>query len=67
MGTFQAPSEALVAEKAAFGASRLERWFGRAPVGRVAHAVLAKSREYQRSGRMQTTISFVPSGLVLST
>jgi sulfide:quinone oxidoreductase len=32
--TFQAPSEALVAEKAAFGASRLERWFGRAPVGR---------------------------------
>jgi sulfide:quinone oxidoreductase len=34
VGTFQAPSEALVAEKAAFGASRLERWFGRAPVGR---------------------------------
>ena len=34
VGTFQAPSEALVAEKADFGASRLERWFGRAPVGR---------------------------------
>ena len=34
VGTFQAPSEPLVAEKAAFGASRLERWFGRAPVGR---------------------------------
>ena len=34
VGTFQAPSEALVAEKAEFGASRLERWFGRAPVGR---------------------------------
>jgi hypothetical protein len=28
VGTFQAPSEALVAEKAHFGASRLERWFG---------------------------------------
>jgi sulfide:quinone oxidoreductase len=28
-GTFQAPSEALVAEKAHFGASRLQRWFGR--------------------------------------
>jgi sulfide:quinone oxidoreductase len=28
VGTFQAPSEALVAEKAYFGASRLERWFG---------------------------------------
>jgi sulfide:quinone oxidoreductase len=27
-GTFQAPSEALVAEKAAFGSSRLQRWFG---------------------------------------
>ena len=26
-GTFQPPSEALVAEKAAFGASRLARWF----------------------------------------
>lgn len=29
-GTFQAPSEALVAEKARFGSSRIERWFGRA-------------------------------------
>jgi len=28
-GTFQAPSEALVAEKARFGESRLQRWFGR--------------------------------------
>jgi sulfide:quinone oxidoreductase len=28
-GTFQAPSEGLVAEKAHFGASRLQRWFGR--------------------------------------
>jgi len=28
-GTFQAPSAALVAEKALFGASRLHRWFGR--------------------------------------
>jgi sulfide:quinone oxidoreductase len=28
-GTFQPASEALVAEKARFGASRLERWFGR--------------------------------------
>jgi sulfide:quinone oxidoreductase len=28
-GTFQAPSEALVAEKAHFGSSRLQRWFGR--------------------------------------
>jgi sulfide:quinone oxidoreductase len=28
VGTFQPPSEALVAEKALFGASRLERWFG---------------------------------------
>lgn len=27
-GTFQAPSAALVAEKAHFGSSRLERWFG---------------------------------------
>jgi sulfide:quinone oxidoreductase len=34
VGTFQAPSEALVAEKADFGASRLERWFGRAAVSR---------------------------------
>jgi sulfide:quinone oxidoreductase len=29
VGTFQPPSEALVAEKAHFGASRLERWFGK--------------------------------------
>lgn len=28
-GTFQAPSEALVAEKANFGSSRVRRWFGR--------------------------------------
>jgi hypothetical protein len=28
VGTFQAPSEALVAEKAHFGVSRLQRWFG---------------------------------------
>jgi sulfide:quinone oxidoreductase len=28
-GTFQTPSAALVAEKAHFGASRLQRWFGR--------------------------------------
>jgi sulfide:quinone oxidoreductase len=27
-GTFQAPSHALVAEKASFGSSRLRRWFG---------------------------------------
>ena len=27
-GTFQEPSEALVAEKALFGSSRLQRWFG---------------------------------------
>ncbi|OFW22247.1 MAG: flavoprotein reductase [Acidobacteria bacterium RIFCSPLOWO2_02_FULL_65_29] len=27
-GIFEAPSEALVAEKALFGASRLQRWFG---------------------------------------
>jgi sulfide:quinone oxidoreductase len=33
-GTFQAPSEALVAEKTKFGASRLERWFGRSPAAR---------------------------------
>jgi sulfide:quinone oxidoreductase len=32
-GTFQEPSEALVAEKMRFGSSRLERWFGRAPAG----------------------------------
>ncbi len=29
-GTFQAPHEGLVAEKASFGSSRVERWFGRA-------------------------------------
>jgi sulfide:quinone oxidoreductase len=29
VGTFQAPSEALVAEKALFGSSRRQRWFGR--------------------------------------
>jgi sulfide:quinone oxidoreductase len=29
-GTFQAPSAALVAEKALFGSSRLKRWFGKA-------------------------------------
>jgi sulfide:quinone oxidoreductase len=29
-GTFQEPSEALVAEKAHFGSSRLRRWFGHA-------------------------------------
>jgi len=28
-GTFQAPSDALVAEKVAFGATRRARWFGR--------------------------------------
>ena len=28
-GTYQEPSEALVAEKAQFGSSRLQRWFGR--------------------------------------
>jgi sulfide:quinone oxidoreductase len=31
-GTFQAPSQALVAEKIHFGSSRVERWFGR-PLG----------------------------------
>jgi peroxiredoxin len=30
-GTFQEPSAALVAEKAHFGSSRLQRWFGRPP------------------------------------
>jgi sulfide:quinone oxidoreductase len=30
-GTFQPPSEALVAEKKRFGESRLQRWFGRSP------------------------------------
>jgi sulfide:quinone oxidoreductase len=34
-GTFQAPSEALVAEKALFGSSRLQRWFG-APLNRTS-------------------------------
>ena len=33
-GTFQEPSEALVAEKARFGSNRLERWFGRPPATR---------------------------------
>jgi len=33
-GTFQEPSDALVLEKAHFGASRLERWFGRPPATR---------------------------------
>jgi sulfide:quinone oxidoreductase len=33
-GTFQEPSEALVAEKADFGSSRLRRWFGRPPAAR---------------------------------
>jgi len=28
-GTFQAPSDALVAEKVFFGSSRVRRWFGR--------------------------------------
>jgi sulfide:quinone oxidoreductase len=28
-GTYQSPSEALTAEKAAFGSSRVKRWFGR--------------------------------------
>jgi sulfide:quinone oxidoreductase len=31
-GTFRQPSAALVEEKAHFGASRLQRWFGRAPL-----------------------------------
>ena len=31
MGTFQEPSEALVAEKANFGSSRIQRWFGQPP------------------------------------
>jgi sulfide:quinone oxidoreductase len=30
-GTFQAPSDALVAEKSHFGAVRRQRWFGRSP------------------------------------
>jgi sulfide:quinone oxidoreductase len=33
-GTYQAPSDALVAEKALFGSSRLQRWFGRPPAAR---------------------------------
>jgi sulfide:quinone oxidoreductase len=33
-GTFQEPTEALVAEKAHFGSSRLQRWFGRPPTTR---------------------------------
>jgi sulfide:quinone oxidoreductase len=33
-GSFQEPSEALVAEKALFGSSRLQRWFGRPPAAR---------------------------------
>ena len=36
-GTFEAPSEALAADKLDFGSSRIQRWFGRAwisPVGR---------------------------------
>ena len=35
-GTFQAPSEALVAEKGVFGSSRITRWFG--PPGRPTGA-----------------------------
>jgi sulfide:quinone oxidoreductase len=31
-GTFQPPSEALVAEKVEFGSSRLRRWFGQPPM-----------------------------------
>jgi sulfide:quinone oxidoreductase len=34
-GTFKEPSAALVAEKAHFGASRLQRWFGRSPAAIV--------------------------------
>ena len=33
-GTYQPASEALVAEKAHFGSSRLERWFGHSPAAR---------------------------------
>jgi sulfide:quinone oxidoreductase len=33
-GTFQPPSDELVAEKALFGASRLQRWFGRSSAAR---------------------------------
>jgi sulfide:quinone oxidoreductase len=35
VGTYQAPSEALVREKEEFGASRVRRWFGREWVGGV--------------------------------
>lgn len=35
VGTFQTASEALVAEKARFGSSRLERWFGKASAPRA--------------------------------
>jgi sulfide:quinone oxidoreductase len=31
VGTFHGASEALVAEKAFFGSSRLQRWFGPSP------------------------------------
>ena len=34
-GIFKEPSEALVAEKADFGSSRLQRWFGRPPSARA--------------------------------
>jgi len=34
VGTFREPSAALVAEKAQFGSSRLQSWFGRAPEAR---------------------------------
>ncbi len=30
-GTFQEPSEAFVVEKANFGSSRIQRWFGQSP------------------------------------
>jgi len=30
-GTFQEPSEALVAERASFGSSRIQRWFAQPP------------------------------------
>jgi sulfide:quinone oxidoreductase len=35
VGSYQAPSEALVREKSEFGTSRVRRWFGREWVGRV--------------------------------
>ena len=31
-GTFMEPSDALVAEKANFGSSRIQRWFGQPPM-----------------------------------